>query len=179
MASWSGCRLSAAMTCSWEFLTIFVQFTFMQEILAGWLGVECGPYTQISDSLHVYDRDWKNVMGSAALQRVSPNDDCLSLSRQESDRIFEELERRLEKMIDPEIEPASLEGLASWDSAPQAYRNIAVVLTAEALRRRGLTESAGRVMSHCNNPVYLQLWRRWCLSRSGQAIVDRSMHRSS
>ena len=157
----------------------FVQFTFMQEILAGWLGVECGPYTQISDSLHVYNHDWKNVVDSEALQSVSPNDDCLTLSRQESDRIFEELERRLEKMIDPEIETASLEGLASWDSAPQAYRNMAVVLTAEALRRRGLTESAGCIMSNCNNPVYLQLWHRWCLSRSGQGIVDRSMHRSS
>lgn len=147
----------------------FVQFTFMQEILAGWLGVECGPYTQISDSLHVYDHDWKNVMGSAALQRVSPNDDYLTLSRQESDRIFEELERRVEKMIDPDTEPSSLEGLASWEGAPKAYRNMGVVLTAEALRRRGLTKAAGRVMSHCTNPVYLQLWSRWRSSRTGKS----------
>ena len=55
----------------------FVQFTSMQELLAGWLGVECGSYSQISDSLHVYDRDWKNVMASTALPSVSPNDDCL------------------------------------------------------------------------------------------------------
>ena len=88
-----------------------VQFTFMQEILAGWLGVDCGPYTQISDSLHVYDRDWKNVMGSAALQTDFRNDDRLALSRQESDRVFEELERRVEKMIDPETEPDSLDRL--------------------------------------------------------------------
>ena len=146
-----------------------VQFTFMQEILAGWLGVDCGPYTQISDSLHVYDRDWKNVMGSAALQTDFRNDDRLALSRQESDRVFEELERRVEKMIDPETEPDSLERLASWDSAPQAYRNMAAVLTAEALRRRGLAKAAGRVMSHCTNPVYLQLWSRWRSSRIGKS----------
>ena len=146
-----------------------VQFTFMQEILAGWLGVECGPYTQISDSLHVYDRDWKNVMGSAALQTDFRNDDRLTLSRQESDRVFEELERRVEKMIDPVTEPDSLERLASWDSAPQAYKNMAAVLTAEALRRRGLKAAAGRVMSQCTNPVYLQLWSRWRASRTGKS----------
>ena len=41
----------------------FVQFTSMQEILAGWLGVECGSYTQISDSLHVYDSRWEGRDG--------------------------------------------------------------------------------------------------------------------
>ena len=146
----------------------FVQFTSMQEILAGWLGVECGSYTQISDSLHVYDSRWEDVMASTALPRVSPNHDRLALPRQESDRAFRELERRVEQMIDPETDTDTLEGLASWDSAPQSYRNIAAVLTAEALRRRRLTESAARIMSRCTNLVYQQLWSRWCLSRQKQ-----------
>ncbi len=146
----------------------FVQFTAMQEILAGWLGVECGSYTQISDSLHVYDRRWENVMASRGLPSVSPNDDCLTLTRQVSDRVFKELESRVEQMIDPKADPDTLEGLASWDSAPQAYRNMAAVLTAEALRRRGLTDSAARIMSRCTNPVYQQLWSRWCSSRQRQ-----------
>ena len=91
----------------------FVQFTSMQEILAGWLGVECGSYTQISDSLHVYDSRWEDVMASTALPRVSPNHDRLALPRQESDRAFRELERRVEQMIDPETDTDTLEGLAS------------------------------------------------------------------
>ena len=147
----------------------FVQFTSMQEILAGWLGVECGSYTQISDSLHAYDSRWEDVTASTALPRVSPNNDRLALPRKESDRAFKELERRVEKMIDPQTESDTLEGLAFWDSAPQAYRNMAAVLVAEALRRRGLTESAARIMSRCTNPVYQQLWSRWCLSRPGKA----------
>ena len=147
----------------------FVQFTSMQEILAGWLGVECGSYTQISGSLHVYDRDWQNVTASTALPNVARNDDHLTLPRQESDRVFKELESRIERLIDPETQPDTLEGLASWDSAPQAYRNIAAVLTAEALRRRGLTEPATRIMSRCTNRVYLQLWSRWCSSRPRKA----------
>ena len=77
----------------------FVQFTSMQEILAGWLGVECGSYNQISDSLHVYDSAWDDVMASTALPSVAPNDDSLALPRQESDRVFEELGILVEQLI--------------------------------------------------------------------------------
>ncbi len=142
-----------------------VQFTCMQEILAGWLGIECGSYTQVSDSLHVYDNRWKNVLASEPLHAVAPNLDSLALPRHESDQIFEELEHRVEQMINPTTRPETLQGLASWVNAPQAYRNVVVVLTAEALRRRGLTEAAGGIMSSCTNPVYQQLWHRWCSRR--------------
>ena len=147
----------------------FVQFTAMQEILAGWLGVECGSYSQISDSLHVYDSDWDDVMSSTALPSVAPNDDSLALPRRESDRAFGELELLVEQLIDPATHPDAVEGLAFWDDAPQPYRNIAAVLTAEALRRRGLTDAASRTMSRCTNPAYLQLWSRWCAARPGNA----------
>ncbi len=39
----------------------FIQFTTIQEIMAGWLGVEVGTYTHISDSLHAYERHWDDV----------------------------------------------------------------------------------------------------------------------
>ena len=148
----------------------FVQFTSLQEILAGWLEVECGSYTQISDSLHVYDRDWERIVDSIALPNISPNDDSLALPRQESDRNFKELERRVEKMIDPHTDPETLEGLAFWESAPQGFRNIAYVLTAEALRRRNLKEAATRTMSRCTNPAFQQLWSRWCSSRTRKSM---------
>lgn len=151
----------------------FVQFTSLQEILSGWLGVECGSYTQISDSLHVYDRDWEKVVDSHPLPNISLSIDSLTLPRQESDRVFKELERRVEKMIDPETEPGTLEGLASWDSVPQGYRNIVYVLAAEALRRRGLREAATGIMQHCKSPVYQQLWSRWSSSRLGQTKSSR------
>ena len=32
----------------------FLQFTFLQEIIAGWLNVDVGEYMHISDSLHMY-----------------------------------------------------------------------------------------------------------------------------
>ena len=97
----------------------FVQFTSMQEILAGWLGVECGSYTQISDSLHVYDSDWDDVEDSMALPSVALNHDSLALPRQESVQAFRELELRVERMIDPATHPDTLEGLAFWTVPPR------------------------------------------------------------
>lgn len=35
----------------------FIQFTSIQEVLAGWLGVDVGSYNHFSDSLHIYDSD--------------------------------------------------------------------------------------------------------------------------
>lgn len=36
-------------------------FTFFQELLAFELGVECGSYTHVSNSLHIYERHWPMV----------------------------------------------------------------------------------------------------------------------
>ena len=138
-----------------------VQFTSLQEILAGWLNVECGTYNQLSDSLHVYEGDTADVLASDPLPEVAHNTDSLALPRDESDQVFKELEGRIEKLIDPGLTSRALRGLASWDSAPEAYRNIMTVLVAETFRRRGEADSAVEVMSSCTNPAYRQLWTRW------------------
>lgn len=149
-----------------------VQFTSMQEVLAGWLGVECGSYNQVSDSLHVYDSHWNKLKVSRVLPTVAPNHDSLALPWQESVATFRELEQRVERMMDSATQPDALERLADWGDAPEAYRNIAAVLTAEALRRRRHTVSAARAISCCTNPAYLQLWSRWRETRRRKAKAN-------
>ncbi len=144
-----------------------VQFTSLQEILAGWLNVECGTYNQLSDSLHVYEGDTANVLASGPPPDVALNTDSLALPRDESDQVFKELEWRVEKLIDPDLASGALRGMASWDSAPEAYRNIMTVLAAETLRRRGDTDSAVEAMTTCTNPAYRQLWAWWLARTSG------------
>ena len=146
----------------------FVQFTSLQEILAGWLNVECGSYNQISDSLHVYERNQADVLASDPLPDVALNTDSLALPKDESDQVFKELEGRIEMLIDPNLTPGALRELASWESAPEAYRNILTVLAAETLRRLGDTNSAVEAMSSCTNPIYQQLWARWLARTSGR-----------
>lgn len=141
----------------------FVQFTCLQEVMAGWLDIECGSYNQISDSLHLYDRDEKPVLESAPLADVNANTDSLALPREESELVFRQLEHRLERLIARDLDQRELERIARWDPVPQAYRNMLAVFVAEAARRRGWTDMAAGAMSTCTNPALRQLWKRWLL----------------
>ena len=151
-----------------------VQFTSLQEILAGWLNIECGTYNQVSDSLHVYERNADSVLASYPLPEVAPNADNLALPRDESDRVFRELEGRIEELIDPDLRPGELKRLATWESAPQAYQNIMTVLVAETFRRQGDPDSAVEAMSFCTNPAYQQLWTQWLARTSGRKHAPES-----
>ena len=141
----------------------FVQFTLMQEVLAGWLGIECGSFSQYSDSLHVYHRDAMNValsLGSKSY-KAPANTDCLQLPFEESTLVFGELERRIEMMIDPKVNPSEIYKTFEWDEAPEAYQNILNILVAESLRRRGESGIASEIASKCSNSVYKFLWDKW------------------
>ena len=143
----------------------FVQFTCLQEIMAGWLGIECGSYNQISDSLHLYERDEQRVLASRLVPVVASSPDSLALPWKDSELVFKELEQRTGRMIGNGLAVGELERLSHWNAAPQAYRNILAVLAAEALRRRKWVEAAVDVMSSCTNPLYRQLWDRWLSKR--------------
>ena len=138
------------------------------------MNIECGTYNQVSDSLHVYERNAESVLASYTLPDVAFNTDNLALPKDESDRIFRELEGRIEQLIDPDLRPGELKRLASWESAPQAYQNIMTVLAAETFRRQGATESAIEAMSSCTNPAYQKLWAQWLVRTSGRNDAVKS-----
>ena len=144
----------------------FVQFTCLQEVMAGWLGVECGAYHQVSDSLHLYEHDEESVFGSVPLPELPTNTDSLAMPKEASEAAFEELGRRIEDMIAPDLERNHLERIAVWDESPEAFKNMLAVLAGEAARRHGWADSADSLMAACTNPLYSELWRRW-LDRVG------------
>ena len=148
----------------------FVQFMCLQEVMAGWLGVDCGAYHQVSDSLHLYEHDEESVLGSAPLPDLPPNTDSLALPKTESETAFGELGRRIERMIAPGLRRVELEDLAAWEEGPEALRNMLSVLAAEAARRHRWADVSNEVMAACTNPLYEELWRRW---------QDRIMSRAS
>ena len=152
----------------------FVQFTCLQEILAGWLGIDCGTYNQISDSLHVYESNMKHILASPPIEDTSRNTDNLALPKEQSDWVFEELENRIEHLIDPSLSQDKLQEYTSWDAVHPAYGNIMAVLVAEALRRHGDMDSAVEVMTSCTNAAYRQLWNQWLARTSGSIDANRS-----
>ena len=144
----------------------FVQFMSLQEVMAGWLGIDCGAYHQVSDSLHLYCDDEMNVFASAPPEDLPASTDSLALPKEASEAAFGELGRKIEQLIEPGLERNQLERIAVWDEGPEAFRNMLAVLAGEAARRHEWPDIRDRVMAACTNPLYNELWRRW-LERVG------------
>jgi thymidylate synthase len=138
-----------------------VQFTALQEILAGWLGVQLGSYNQLSDSLHVYARDHDNVLTSLVPVAAPKSTDSFALDRPSWERVFPSVIGRLERMTRPELRPDELRALALAGDAPEAYEHALRVAAADAARRRGWSAISEVCIAAVRNPLYLALWNRW------------------
>lgn len=147
-----------------------VQFTTLQEILAGWLGVEMGPYTHLSDSLHMYVRDESSLQ----IEDVSPkqNSDSLSLPLPQSREVLSRLEQRVDGLIAPMLNPGVLHELADRNGLPEGYANLLSIMAAESARRRKWHELASEVAGQCSNAVLSQLWERWTARVGSRANVS-------
>ena len=138
----------------------FVQFTYLQEIIAGWLGLELGSYNQLSDSLHIYQKDTPRFH---AINSIAPekNADMLDLTKNESDLVFADMSRHIETFSNKQLMRDELLALASPVSLPQAYKNLLLVVAAESARRRGWVEVIQAVIKDCTNYALVQAWQRW------------------
>jgi thymidylate synthase len=140
-----------------------VQFTTLQEVIAGWLELELGEYNQISNSLHVYLRDLERVY-KPETKPVPVNTDSLAFPKSDSEHYFAELAANVENLVDNRrgVEPI----FSTLDSSrlPSPFKNVLSILTAEAARRREQEDLVVAALSHCHNPIYRHLYERW-LSR--------------
>ena len=73
----------------------FLQFTFLQEIIAGWLNVDVGEYMHISDSLHMYVN---NECSIDIEKKTHVNTEKIGLEKIESEKVFWELLVRMREL---------------------------------------------------------------------------------
>ena len=137
-----------------------VQFTTIQEVLAGWLGVELGAYHHLSDSLHLYHDDVHHMRVDPWIT-ARPNTDSLALDKAASIRSLELLDRHIDKLIEPGLVERDLSALVASSGLPVAFHNLLLILAAESARRRRWEDVANRLAGDCSNPVLAQLWQRW------------------
>lgn len=137
-----------------------VQFTMLQEIIAGWLKLDMGEYVQVSDSLHLYDRDAVGML-TDALAAPAVNTDRFRDDFDVSNQRFEALAHLMETLIDGTSHDRASACSAGLE-LPREYANIFAVVAADDSRRRGDGRFASRLMSRCTNDAYQQLWDRWC-----------------
>jgi len=142
-----------------------VQFTSLQEIVAGWLDVDLGAYNHVSDSLHYYLKQG-SIKDRVKPVKVPCNNDSLMLPKSEFERVLGRLLSFGELLIGdnrPEQIVGDLEDL----SVPPAYFNLAAILAAEALRRRNERKLSRKMSMRCSNDCLKFLFDRWLARTEG------------
>jgi thymidylate synthase len=142
-----------------------IQFTMIQEIMAGWLGCDVGEYTQYCDSMHLYESDVEIFSIDTDLEHELPVTEFLSLPITESKLVICEMINRLKRMTDPQLTEQSLVEIVSDHSLPLAYKNLLCISAADCARRRGWLVLMDRVADDCNNQTLARAWTKWKSSR--------------
>jgi thymidylate synthase len=139
----------------------FVEFTFLHEIVAGFLGVSLGEYCHFADSLHMYQRDVQKF--KAVSLEPEPNTDRLDCPLELTDRYFREASNVIESL---EATTCDHFRIVVRAQVPNSYRNLLLIMAAEAARRRKLPHEIDSCLNECTNPSLVQVYRRWLSSRT-------------
>lgn len=137
----------------------FIQFTSIQEILSGWLGVSLGEFHQVSDSLHIYEHDI-SVLKVTPKVRVT-NSDVISVTKREFDSIIKKMYKIMCILSERNINFKEIYNLTHKKISISPYNNMMLIISADAARRKGLLPLACDLVSECTNPLYKHLWHQW------------------
>lgn len=137
-----------------------VQFTTLQEMMAGWLGLNLGSYTHFSDSLHVYVDQLDELIESCNLA-VESNTDRWAMSYIETLEVIEDIGRRMDAMRSSGRDAKVIQQQSAHEYSSQAATNALALISADAALRAEATGLAHELANRCTNPVLSQLWKRW------------------
>jgi thymidylate synthase len=138
----------------------FLQFMTLQEVLAGWIGVEVGTYNQVSDSLHVYKSDMPSILLSEQTLPAS-NTDSLRYPMDESLDALAQVDEAARYLIRDDASESQVATRINKLDIPAPFRNWMRVLTAESARRRRWAALQHEMESQIDNQVLRQLWSNW------------------
>ncbi len=136
-----------------------IQFTFLQEVIAGWLGLELGHYHHISDSLHLYERDATTVTLKTTNDLLPVEN--FALPKAASERAFATLAAAIDLIIDDQFTAEAVARLPDNNDLPSCYQDMMRVLAAEGLRRRQHPKLADELMEFCGSAVFRRMWANW------------------
>jgi thymidylate synthase len=135
-------------------------FMALQEIMAGWLGIEVGTYVHVSDSLHCYEHDLEAFYVSNKATIVTSTDD-LAITKVESDRAVTLIENAMDRLRSPELTSSDYRDCIEETELPEGYQNMFLIVAADSARRRGWTEEVAHSVSKCTNPALSFAWAQW------------------
>lgn len=137
----------------------FVQFTCLQEILAGWLEIDIGSYNHYSDSLHLYNRDISKIGIGKEIE--IKNNDCMSLCKNESEKVLKDIYERMHALVLKDVTENEIYSLARLDSEYKAYNNIMLIIAAYIAHKVSYYDLTKELVEKCTNNLYTTMWYRW------------------
>ena len=137
----------------------FIQFTSLQEILAGWLKIEVGSYFHYSDSLHLYCENIPNISVSKDINLK--NRDSLMVDKDECYSIVNQMYRNMVEIALGDTSENELDKLSELETNEIAYRNIMYIIALYAADKKGYEGLSQKLQMKCTNDLYLYLWDAW------------------
>jgi thymidylate synthase len=155
----------------------FVQFTSLQAVLAGWLGLKVGPYHHWSDSLHAYDAD-------AAIYSVlsdppsADTRDRLSLNRPDWQSTFPRVVAIADRFVSGDLTRAEVEHAIAGARGLEPWQPYISLLAADTSRRRGWIDLMAASLNSCPDQALRNLGERWVSSAHYRVHVTPSARSS-
>lgn len=143
----------------------FIQFTSLQEILAGWLKIDMGSYCHYSDSLHLYHKHLPNIKVSKEID--IKNKDSLMVGKDECNTIINKIYQNMVAIVSRDNTEDDLFKLSELETKEQAYRNIMYIIALYAANKKGYEVLAGELQKKCTNDIYVYLWDAWKSKNKG------------
>ena len=145
-----------------------IQFTTLQEIMAGWLNVNLGGYHQISDSLHAYDHDLEKYTTDNAAD-IPENTDNLAIEKSESDKALAEIYMRLNRLTNNKLTKVEFLSIAfsNPSNIPESFINLLLICCAYAARKRKWDELVRQSIAACTNDTLVFAWALWARNIRG------------
>lgn len=132
-----------------------VQFTHIQEIMAGWLNIGVGTYTHYSDSLHLYDRDKEKC----SVQECNIlNYDNLAIDKDESEILIAQIYDRMFKATEEQLESQEVKQLFLLNSKHEAYNNILAIIGVYVAKKNKYYDVERFLLEKCTNELYKKIW---------------------
>lgn len=136
-----------------------IQFTSLQEIIAGWLHLKLGTFSLFTDSLHIYESDIKEIQISDIEPNFNP--DSLMLSKSEFDEIFPMVVKYMEKLRSSNLSQEQFNKYDYINQLPNSWKNLLYIAAADSARRKKWFDEMEEAVSYCKNEVLTLAWQNW------------------
>lgn len=155
----------------------FIQFTLLQEIIAGWLNVEMGSFVLFVDSLHAYQNDL-NSMRIQESRECSTNKDNLFFSKTQFDQFFPLCMKILDEASVTGISIDLVNKLKSTDIIPQEYKNLITIPLAYIAFKEQNFLVQNEFEAICSNEQIKYIWMTW-LEEIGKKNTPSTLSKES